>query len=194
MAKQALPGLLEVVHGSMFGGKTEYMIARLREEQARGRRVRAFKHMIDDRYDPDHLVTHRQDRFVATRVGAAEELLSESEGYEVVAIDEGHFFTPALVEVVRAIRERCLVVIVAGITHDAWGRQFTPIPELARMADREILRQAPCSICGEPSPFTQRMTPVKSAHMVGGLGDYEPRCALHFEPLTEAARHAPGRG
>lgn len=185
MATNPPLGFLEVVHGSMFGGKTEYLIARLREEEAQGRAVRAFKHIIDDRYEPDYLVTHRQDRFAAARVSSAEDLLHESEGAEVVAIDEGHFFTPALVEVVRVLRQRGLVVIVAGITHDAWGRHFTPMPELVQMADREILRQAPCSICGEPSPFTQRMTPVRGTLMVGGSGDYEPRCVLHFAPLPD---------
>jgi thymidine kinase len=177
------PGRLEVVHGSMFSGKTEHVIARLRQEQANGRRVVAFKHAIDDRYDADHLVTHRRDQFEALRVPNAESILLQCADAEVVAIDEGHFFQPALIPVVRALLERGRTVIVAGITHDIWGRRFEPVPELAAMADEEVLCQAPCRVCGGPSPFNQRMTPV-TPDMVGGLDDYEPRCAEHFTPWS----------
>lgn len=173
-----------MVHGSMFGGKTEYMIARLRQAASRGRRVRAFKHCIDDRYDPDHLVTHRHDRFDAIRAGDGDAILEHSQDADFVAIDEGHFFKNELLPVVRALLDRGVSVIVAGITHDAWGRPFEPMPQLAEMADAVVLKQAPCRVCGAPSPYTQRMTQVDTLHMVGGLDDYEPRCAAHFTPLA----------
>ena len=185
MTTERTPGRLEVIHGSMFGGKTELMIGRLREEQARGRAVKAFKHVIDDRYDPDHLVTHQDDRYPAVRVADAESILAHCDRLEVVAIDEGHFFKHELVSVVRALLARGVTVIVAGITHDTWGRCFDPIPQLAELADVVVLRQAPCRVCGEPAPFNQRMTPISGPHMVGGLADYEPRCARHFTPLSE---------
>lgn len=169
-----------MVHGSMFAGKTEYVIARLRAEQARGRVVRAFKHAIDGRYDADHLVTHPGDRFEALRVPNAAAILEHVEHVDVVAIDEGHFFKRPLVPVVQALLQRGLTVLVAGITNDSWGRPFEPMPELAAMADEEVLRQAPCRVCGQPAPYTQRITPVNTQFMVGGAGDYEPRCAAHF--------------
>lgn len=168
----------------MFGGKTEHMISRLRQAQDRGLRVKAFKHSIDDRYDPAHLVTHRNDRFDATRVADAESILAHCDGVDFVAIDEGQFFKRALIPVVRSLLERGTSVIVAGITHDAWGRPFEPMPDLVEMADSEALMQAPCRVCGEPSPYTQRMTAIRTVHMVGGLNDYEPRCAEHFTPLA----------
>ena len=168
----------------MFGGKTEHIIARLRKEQARGKTVKAFKHRIDNRYDPDHLVTHAEDRFDAVRVSDASSILAASEGVDVVAIDEGHFFKMPLIPVVQALLARGLTVLVAGISHDAWGRPFEPMPDLVSMADEEVLRQAPCRVCGEPAPFTQRMTAVSTLHMVGGLDDYEPRCEAHFTPLS----------
>lgn len=171
----------------MFAGKTEHMIARLRAELARGRVVRAFKHAIDGRYDSDHLVTHPGDRFEAVRVPDAAAILDRVEGVDVVAIDEGHFFKQALVPVVQALRARGLTVLVAGITHDSWGRPFEPMPELAEMADEVVLCQAPCRVCGQPSPYTQRMTPVNTEFMVGGAGDYEPRCAAHFVAQTGPA-------
>lgn len=173
-------GRLEVVHGSMFAGKTEYLIARLRLEQARGRRVRAFKHAIDHRYAPDQLVTHTGDHFEAIRVPEAGAILEQTDGVDVVAIDEGQFFKLPLVPVVQTLRGQGLDVLVAGITHDSWGRPFEPIPQLSAMADTVVLRQASCRVCGRPSPYTQRMTPVDTEFMVGGVGDYEPRCAAHF--------------
>jgi thymidine kinase len=176
-------GRIEVVHGSMFAGKTEHMIARLRQERSHGKTVRAFKHAIDERYDPDHLVTHRGDLFDAARVSSAAQIPPLCEGADVVAIDEGHFFGMDLVQVARRLADRGATVLVAGITNDAWGRPFEPIPQLVELADEEILLRAPCRVCGEPAPFTQRMVAVDSVHMVGGLDEYEPRCAEHFTPL-----------
>jgi len=167
----------------MFAGKTEYVIARLRQEQSRGRTVKAFKHAIDARYDADHLVTHRGDRFEAEQVSSAVAIPDLCGRADVVAIDEGHFFKTALIPVVQELRQRGVTLIVAGITYDAWGRPFEPMPQLAEMADETVVCRAPCRVCGSPAPFTQRMTPVDTLHMVGGLDDYEPRCAEHFTPL-----------
>lgn len=168
----------------MFSGKTERMIAALRRAQSQGRVVRAFKHAIDDRYDADHLTTHRGDRFEAVRVNRAQDIPGLVGDAEVVAIEEGHFFGISLVAVVRELIARGATVLVAGITNDAWGRPFDPIPQLAAIADEEVLLQAPCRVCGAPAPFTQRMVEVGSSVMVGGAGEYEPRCAAHFVALS----------
>lgn len=185
----------------MFGGKTELMIARLRHARTEGLRVAAFKHAIDNRYDPDHLVTHTQDRFDAVRVPDAAEILKyclpdkaaqnpqlspQGRGSVVdfIAIDEGHFFKLALIPIVRQLLDAGISIVVAGITHDAWGRPFEPMPQLCEIASSVVQKQAPCRVCGEPSPYTQRMTRVNTIHMVGGLDDYEPRCRAHFQALT----------
>jgi len=178
-------GRLEVVHGSMFAGKTEYMISRLRQELARGRRVAAVKHAMDDRYDADHLVTHRSDRFEAERAADAGAVERLAEGAEVVAIDEGHFFRVDLVDVVERLLRAGKDVIVAGITYDVWGRPFDPMPQLCAMADEVVERFAPCRVCGKPAAYNQRKTPIDDVLMVGGLGDYEPRCGEHFSPLPD---------
>jgi len=183
VANDVKKGHLEVVHGSMFGGKTEHLISCLRRAQSRGQRVRAFKHCIDDRYDPTHLVTHTQDHFDAVRVPDAESILMRCDDVDFVAIDEVQFFKLPLLGVVRALLDRGISVVVAGISHDAWGRPFEPVPQLVEMADHVEVRQSPCRVCGAPSPYTQRMTQVDTLHMVGGLDDYEPRCEAHFEPL-----------
>lgn len=177
-------GHLEIVHGSMFGGKTEHMIARLREAEMRGDRVLAFKHRIDDRYIPDAIVTHAGERFDAIRVPDAEAILQHAASADFVAIDEGHFFGVRLVNVVQSLCKQGKSVLVAGITHDAWGRPFEPMPQLCEIADSVVVKQAPCRVCGEPAAYTQRMTEINTQHMVGGLADYEPRCESHFSPLA----------
>jgi thymidine kinase len=177
-------GRLVVIHGSMFGGKTEQLIAHLRRAQSEGLRVRAFKHAIDNRYDATHLVTHTQDRFDAIAVPDAEGLLDRSADVDVIAVDEGQFFKAPLIAVVHLLLDRGVSVFVAGITYDAWGRPFDPMPQLCGLADEVITRQSPCRVCGKPAPYTQRMSPVDTLHMVGGLDDYEPRCKAHFTPLS----------
>jgi thymidine kinase len=167
----------------MFAGKTEHTIARLRGAVAEGKIVKAFKHCIDNRYDANHLVTHRRDHFDAIRIPDAAAILPQCDGADLVAIDEGHFFKLALIPVVQALLDRGISVLVAGISHDAWGRPFEPMPQLAAMADEVVTLEAPCRVCGKPSPYTQRLTPINTIHMVGGLDDYEPRCREHFTPL-----------
>jgi thymidine kinase len=168
----------------MFAGKTEHLIARLRRAESEGLCVRAFKHAIDNRYDATHLVTHTQDRFDAVPIRDVASILDQAAGADLVAIDEGQFFKDALIPVVDELLRRGTSVIVAGISNDAWGRPFEPMPQLMEMADELITRQSPCRVCGRPSPYTQRMTSVNDLHMVGGVDDYEPRCAEHFEPLA----------
>lgn len=167
----------------MFAGKTEHLIARLRQASGAGLRVRAFKHSIDNRYDATHLVTHTQDRFDALPVPDAERIAQLVGDAEVVAIDEGQFFRLPLMPVVNELLARGVTVLVAGITNDAWGRPFEPMPQLMAIADEVVTKQSPCRVCGASAPYTQRMSPMDALHMVGGLDDYEPRCAEHFTPL-----------
>ena len=178
-------GRLIIVHGSMFAGKTEYVIARLRAEEACGRSVRAFKHAIDARYAADYLVTHARDRYPALRVDEPAAILPQLDQVDVVAVDEGHFFKRPLIPVVRALLERGLDVLVAGLTYDAWGRPFEPFPNLLLLADEVVVCRAPCRVCGRPAPYTQRLALVRTEFLVGGAGDYEPRCAAHFVALPE---------
>lgn len=177
------PGRLEVITGSMFSGKTERLIARLRAARTDGRRVGAIKHAIDDRYDPNVLITHTEDRFPAVRVGSAAEIESAAGDWEVVGIDEGHFWGSALVDAARCLVQSGRRVIVVAIEFDAWGRPFPPTPQLSDMADEVLHLYAPCRVCGRPARFSQRMVPVHSSVMVGGAESYEPRCRQCFVPL-----------
>lgn len=176
-------GRLEVIAGSMFSGKTERLIARLRAARRDGRRVGAFKHRIDDRYDADHLVTHTQDRFPAVRVDQAAQIVARSAELETIGIDEGHFFGRPLIAAVQQLAKAGRRVIVVGLEHDAWGRPFVPMPRLMELADDVLHLYAPCRVCGGQARYSQRMVPVDSNAMVGGVDMYEPRCQRCFEPL-----------
>src|SRR4029434_10698752 len=86
----------------------------------------------------------------------------------------------------RRLRQASKRVIVVGLENDAWGNPFDPMPQLAAMAVHVVIRRLACTKCGEAAPFTQRMVPVTDRTMVGGVGEYEPRCRKHFEPLEGA--------
>lgn len=181
-------GRIEVIQGCMFAGKTEELIARLRAAMEGGLKTAAFKHAIDERYDPDHIITHTRDKFTAFRVpdGAAiERLIGDA---SVIGIDEGHFFGLSLVDSVRRLRDRGKRIIIVGLEHDAWGNPFVPMPQLAEIAHSVLSKRIGCTVCGEAAMFTQRMVPVHTPTMVGGVGEYEPRCRAHFQPLEGEPR------
>ncbi len=173
----------------MFSGKTARLIEHLQAARAAGRRVVACKHRLDTRYDPAHLATHDGRSFDAVAVADAGDILSAATGAEVVGIDEAQFFGGALVPVCQTLTGVGVTVIVAGIDHDAWGRPFPPLPELCRRADVVEPLHAPCTVCGRPATYSQRVVPVKDDEMVGGPGEYEPRCPAHFTPLPPPAPH-----
>jgi len=180
-------GRLVVICGCMFAGKTTRLIELLRTAAAAGRRVLAVKHADDTRYDPTRLATHDGRSFAARPLRDAGEILTLAANCDVVGVDEAHFFgrglTAVCVELVRLGRD----VVVVGLEHDAWGRPFPPLPDLvARAADVEVCT-APCTVCGRPARFTQRMVPVTSLTMVGGPGEYEPRCERCFVSLPPPA-------
>ncbi len=178
---------IEVIQGCMFSGKTEELISRLREARDAGRSVLAFKHSIDDRYDPDHIITHTHDRFNAVRAPDVAAIERGAGDADVIGIDEGHFFGMPLVQTVQRLVQAGKRVIIVGLEHDAWGRPFAPMPQLAAIANHVVCKRGACRVCGAAAPYTQRMVPVADRCMVGGVGEYEPRCKAHFQPLPEPA-------
>lgn len=175
---------IEVIQGCMFAGKTEELIGRLRDAKAGGLRVLAFKHAIDNRYDPDHLITHTREKFDAVRapdVATIDRMAAEA---DVIGIDEGHFFGRPLIDCAVRLRDRGKRVIVVGLENDVWGRPLTPMPQLAELSMHVVSKRVPCTICGEAARFSMRLVPVTEPTMVGGVGDYEPRCGVHFQPVS----------
>jgi thymidine kinase len=169
----------------MFAGKTARLIDRLRAAETAGRRTLAIKHAVDDRYRAGELATHDGRRYPATVCRNAAEVaaVAAAQHAQVVGIDEVQFFGRELAEICRALVAGGVDVIAVGLEHDAWGRPFPPVPQLAELADRVTVMTAACGLCGAAAHFTQRMTPVIDGDMIGGPGDYEPRCQACFRPL-----------
>lgn len=181
------PGKLIVICGCMFSGKTTRLIQLLSEFVTQGYRVTAYKHRLDARYDPVGLRTHDGTEFNAVPVADAAEIAEQISTAEVVGIDEAQFFGCPLICVCSDLRSAGRTVIVAGIDHDAWGQDFPPLPQLQEIADRVEHLHVPCTECGRPALYSQRIVPVTDADMVGGPNEYRPRCAAHFTPLPAPA-------
>jgi thymidine kinase len=176
-------GWVEVITGSMFSGKSEELIRRIRRAQIARQRVQIFKPRIDDRYAADQIVSHSDMKMPSQVVSSAEEILSRlEEGTEVVGIDEGQFFDPALVPVVNALADRGLRVIVAGLDQDYMGRPFDPMPQLLAVAEYVDKTLAICMRCGAPANRTQRLVASRDRVVVGGAHEYEARCRRCFQP------------
>lgn len=186
MAHEHRVGSLEVITGSMFSGKTDELIRRLRRARIARQAVQVFKPSIDARYQVDKVTSHAGGEFEATPVEHAraiqEQLLSET---TVVGIDEAQFFDEAIVPVVHALADQGIRVIVAGLDSDFRGEAFGPMPVLMATAERVDKLQAICMICGQPASRTQRLIDGVPAHfddpviVVGASELYEARCRQH---------------
>ena len=184
-------GWLEVICGSMFSGKSEELIRRLRRAKIAKQKVVAFKPRIDDRYDDEDIVTHDDRRIESIRIDDATEI----EGFvgadvQVVGIDEGQFLGPKLPEVCEGLANRGVRVIVAGLDQDFMGRPFEPMPALLAVAEYITKTLAVCMQCGKPANRTQRITRSTERVVVGASEVYEARCRHCFDP-SEPAEHAP---
>lgn len=185
-----MTGTLHVICGCMFSGKTARLIAHLTAAHDAGRRVLAFKHSDDVRYDRDALATHDAQRFPALAISQAARLqhVALETGVEVLGIDEGQFFGAALLEAACNLRAAGRTIFIAGIDHDTWGRPFPPLPQLKAAADKVETLTTACGACGAPARFSQRMTPLgPTGDLVGGPEDYQPRCPACFVPLSAPA-------
>lgn len=185
-------GWIEVICGSMFSGKTEELIRRLKRAQIARQRVQVFKPRIDVRYDDDHVVSHSQQRLVSVAVEGPDELLSRiAPDTQVVGVDEVQFFGTGVVEVCETLADRGLRVICAGLDRDYRGRPFEPVPTLLALAEYITKEQAICMVCGNPASRSQRLVGLSGRVMVGGANEYEPRCRRCFEPVPDAEEPAP---
>lgn len=178
---QGRRGSLTVVTGCMFSGKSDFLVAQLKDAGKHGRPVAAFKHSSDNRYGHHDIASHNGHHFTAVAVADASRIADLVGPAEVVAVDEGQFFADDLADVCRQLVAGGRRVIVAGLDLDCWGLPFGPMPELIRIADRVVRLQAVCARCGRPADRTQRLTPIARQKMVGGADCYEPRCAGCFE-------------
>jgi thymidine kinase len=187
-------GWIEAITGSMFSGKSEELIRRIRRAQIARQRVQLFKPQVDDRYATDHIVSHSDMKLPSQVVASAREVLERVEDRtEVVGIDEGQFFDAGLVQVANTLADRGVRVIVAGLDQDYTGRPFDPMPQILAVAEYVDKTLAICMQCGAPANRTQRLSESQERVVVGGARDYEARCRRCFQPgpavaETRAAR------
>lgn len=183
-----MTGSIEVITGSMFSGKTDELIRRLRRAVIARQRVQVFKPRIDDRYDKDKVTSHAGSEFEATPVADIRAIEDQLEAdTTVVALDEAQFFDRGIVEVAQQLADRGLRVIVAGLDSDFRGQPFGPMPVLMATAEWVDKLHAICMVCGEPASRTQRLIDGKPARaddpviVVGASELYEARCRAHHE-------------
>ena len=176
-------GWIEVVTGSMFSGKSEELIRRLKRAQIARQKVQIFKPLVDDRYSDDHIVSHSDMRIGSQRVRDSNELIRlVDDDTEVVGIDEGQFFDAGLPAACDALADRGKRVIVAGLDQDYLGRPFEPMPQLLAIAEYITKTHAICVVCGDPASHTQRLVASSDRVLVGATGVYEARCRHCFDP------------
>jgi thymidine kinase len=184
-------GWIEVIVGSMYSGKTEELIRRLRRAQIARQRVEIFKPVIDDRYAKDQIVSHSELRIPSRSVRTAKEVLRWAHEAQVIGIDEGQFLGPALLDVCEKLARSGKRVIVAGLDQDYMGKPFEPMPQLLAVAEFITKTLAICMVCGAPANRTYRKVARAGRVVVGGSDLYEARCRRCFELGQRAKAAAP---
>src|SRR5438477_11806145 len=185
--KEPHHGWIEVIAGSMFSGKSEELIRRLRRAQIAKQKVQIFKPDVDGRFSADHIVSHSDMRIASQNVRTSDELVRNvNDDTEVVGIDEGQFFDLNLPAACNTLADRGRRVIVAGLDQDYLGRPFEPMPQLLAIAEYITKTLAICVICGEPAHHTQRLVARSDRVLVGASGVYEARCRHCFDPHLAA--------
>jgi thymidine kinase len=176
-------GWVEVITGSMFSGKSEELIRRIRRAQIARQRVQIFKPKVDDRYAADQIVSHSDMKMPSVVVASSRDILAQVEDRtDVVGIVEGQFFDAGIVQVVNTLADRGVRVIVAGLDQDFTGRPFEPMPQILAVAEYVDKTLAICMQCGAPANRTQRLSTSTDRVVVGGASDYEARCRRCFQP------------
>jgi len=180
-------GWLEVIAGSMFSGKSEELIRRLRRAKIARQKVQVFKPEIDARFSNNHIVSHSEMKHESINVRTAQEIRANVlPDTEVVGIDEGQFFDNDLIAVANELAERGVRVIIAGLDQDYTGKPWEPMPQLLAVAEYITKTHAICMKCGQPANYTQRTFESEERVAVGGANMYEARCRTCFVPHADA--------
>ncbi len=181
-------GWIEVIVGSMFSGKSEELIRRVRRATYGQLNVKVFKPAIDNRYSENSVVSHNGNSVVAHPIEKSLEIYDYiDETVDVIGVDEVQFFDENIVQVCQDLADQGFRVIVAGLDLDFRGEPFGPVPKLMAVSEEVTKLNAICPVCGSPSSRTQRLINGKPASyddpviMVGAAESYEPRCRHHHE-------------
>jgi thymidine kinase len=180
-------GWVEVIAGSMFSGKSEELIRRLRRAKIARQKVQVFKPEVDSRFSNNHIVSHSEMRHESANSNSAAEVLAKVEpDTEVVGIDEGQFFDNDLVRVANELAGQGVRVIIAGLDQDYTGKPWEPMPQLLAIAEYITKTHAICMRCGQPANYSQRTFESEERVAVGAADKYEARCRACFVPHADA--------
>ena len=182
-------GWIEVVCGSMFSGKTEELIRRLKRAKFAHQRVEIFKPRIDVRYSEEEVVSHDANAIRSTPVESPQNILLMTADVDVVGIDEAQFFDDGLTDACNRLASQGVRVIVAGLDMDYTGRPFGPMPALMAVAEHVTKVHAICVRCGDPAQYSHRLKADPRLVMLGEKESYEPLCRHCFEQVM-AEEHA----
>ncbi|AZV51473.1 thymidine kinase [Bacillus halotolerans] len=181
-------GWLELICGSMFSGKSEELIRRVKRATYAKQEVRVFKPVIDNRYSEDAVVSHNGTSMTSYAISSAEDIWNHiSESTDVIAVDEVQFFDRSIIGVLSSLADKGYRVIAAGLDMDFRGEPFGVVPDIMAIAESVTKLQAVCSVCGSPASRTQRLIDGKPASyddpviLVGASESYEARCRHHHE-------------
>ena len=179
-------GCIEVVCGSMFSGKTEELIRRLRRAQFANQTIAIFKPAIDNRYSDVEVVSHDFHKISSKPISKAADMLDIEPDVEVVGVDEAQFFGPELVDVCQTLANRGVRVIIAGLDTDYLGKPFGPIPGLLAIAEDVQKVHAICVRCGALANHSHRLSKSQDLVLLGEKDVYEPLCRDCFNAAREA--------
>lgn len=169
-------GWIEVITGSMFSGKTEELIRRLKRAKIARQKVAIFKPMTDNRYSKTEVISHDENVIPSTPVESSAGILERVSDVQVVGIDEAQFFDNGLVKVCNTLADRGIRVIVAGLDMDWLGRPFGPIPSLMAVAEYITKVHAVCLKCGNLAHYSYRRSKSDELVLLGEKDEYEPLC------------------
>lgn len=178
-------GWIEVICGSMFSGKTEELIRRLKRVEFAQQALLLFKPTIDNRFDDKKIVSHKGSSFHAIAVSQASEILHHWKDERVVAIDEAQFFDLELIPILNDLAKKGVRVIVAGLDMDYLGQPFGPMPTLLCSAEYVTKVHAICVSCGNLAQFSHRTSKKDGQVLVGATENYQPVCRTCYNKLTD---------
>ncbi|MFY9150693.1 MAG: thymidine kinase [Prolixibacteraceae bacterium] len=178
-------GSIEVIAGSMFSGKTEELIRRLKRAKIARLKVEIFKPAIDTRYSAAEVVSHDENSIISTPVESSGNIMLLCGDVNVIGIDEAQFFDQGLIDVSIALANQGIRVIIAGLDMDFKGKPFGPIPGLMAVADHITKVHAICMRCGDVAQFSHRLSSADKLVLLGEKDEYEPLCRSCFTKATK---------
>jgi thymidine kinase len=182
--RQKKTGSIEVIAGSMFSGKTEELIRRLKRAKIARLKVEIFKPAIDTRYSIAEVVSHDENSILSTPVESSGNIMLLTGDVDVIGIDEAQFFDNGLIDVSIALANMGIRVIIAGLDMDFKGKPFGPIPGLMAVADHITKVHAICMRCGDVAQFSHRLSAADKLVLLGEKDEYEPLCRSCFTKAT----------